>query len=175
MLKSRIFQPPVVTFAANARQLLDRDKFTRFVLEEALNFNIESVRVAHCGGRTVMAFPMTVAQQSTNVFGTLHGGALMSLLDCCTTLHLAYTHSGEFGHPSVDLSMGFVASAQQGDQLVAITRMDHSSASLVHMSMEVLLDHGLEVPEDALFDEWLRKYRIVAQGKHIKRIAPVSS
>ena len=132
-------------------------------------------------GRNVsalMLFPFTVESGATNVFGTTHGGMLMTLLDMFTSLHICERLLPETnGHVSVNLNMNFVAAAKKGDKLVGVTRVDKQGKRLVYTTADFFLDvpHPVGAPTHSVstMDElnaMINEYPRIASGSHVKSI-----
>lgn len=131
----------------------------------------------------LMLFPFRVTLPTTNVFGTLHGGMLMTMVDLCTSLHIGERLlPAKPGHVSVNLSTNFITAAQQEDTLVAVTRIDKIGKRLAYTSVDFLLDNkrrgsssssssSSSVDTVEAVEEMLQKdYVTIAQGKHVKSI-----
>lgn len=172
-------------FATVYTAIVAHDRFSKFAYEGCLKYNVHNT---HCvmkkdprGGKDVthlMLFPFTVTMASSNVFGTLHGGMLMTLVDMCTSFHIAeQLLPQKYGHVSVNLSTNFLTAAQKDAPLVAVTRVEKLGSRLVYTSVDILLDLpnaatvGRTHPDTADgVEAMLREYTVVANGKHVKSI-----
>lgn len=130
------------------KTLLAHDRYASFSYNNCMQYKLEDT---HCvvrsdpatGKRTtdLMIFPFTVTMPSTNVFGTLHGGMLMTLIDMCTSFHIAERLLPNMpGHVSVNLSSSFITAAKKDDRVIAVCRVDKLGKRLAYTSVDFLLD-----------------------------------
>lgn len=84
-----------------------------------VQFEPNSIRVLKEGD---MVFPFTGGKEATNAFKSMHGGALASLADMFTTLHL-WGQDPQSRHVSVNFDIHYLAAAPVGGQFECITRI----------------------------------------------------
>jgi uncharacterized protein (TIGR00369 family) len=178
--------------------LISHDRHARFSFKDCFQYNLEDTRcvvrpgshhaAAAGGGGSVtelLLFPFTVTMATTNVFGTLHGGMLMTMVDMCTSFHIAERLLPAMpGHVSVNLSTSFITAAKKDDRVIAVCRVDKLGKKLAYTSVDFLLDTHVAprsaadaasplVTPSATDDDVKRilsEYTIAAQGKHVKSI-----
>lgn len=152
MLKrSPVFKPILQVnphFAKVYNALMTHDRYAAFAYNGVLSYKLEDTRCVvgsdKPGGPLVtqlLLFPFQVTMPSTNVFGTLHGGMLMTMVDMCTSFHIAERLLPGFpGHVSVNLSTNFITAAKRDDRVVAACRVDKMGKRLVYTSIDFYLD-----------------------------------
>ena len=72
---------------------------------------------------TTLAFPMLCTNGAANVFNTMHGGELLSLVDMVTSLHFVHSVAGDKPHATSHLGTQFLRAVPVGAELVALTTM----------------------------------------------------
>ena len=91
----------------------------------------------HASQQPLMVFPMEVTNGASNVFKTIHGGMLTSLVDITTSLHLTHYFRPEpVGHVSVSISTQFMKAASCETKIHAVTRLDKVGKSTAFMSVK---------------------------------------
>lgn len=193
--------------------LITHDKHARFSYQHCFQYNLHDTRCVtraatsaaaahhhhHQGDAAVaktpttelLLFPFTVTMATTNVFGTLHGGMLMTLVDMCTSFHIGERLLPAMpGHVSVNLSTSFITAAKKDDRVIAVCRVDKLGKRLAYTSVDFLLDTPPVVPHrphtaptapidtssiitpalDEDIQRILSEYTVVAKGKHVKSI-----
>lgn len=186
--RSALFRPSIEVnpkWEHVCQVLLAHDRFANFSMDHVLKFDPTAVRtVLHKDPSSgveksaLMLFPFTVESGATNVFGTTHGGLLMTLLDMFSSLHICERLlPGTNGHVSVNLNMNFIAAAKKGDKVVGVTKVGKQGKRLVYTDVDFLLD----VPEPVgapgkspttlrELEEMLKEYPRIASGSHVKSI-----
>jgi uncharacterized protein (TIGR00369 family) len=130
------------------KTLLSHDRYAAFSYNTCMKYRLEDtrcvVRKDDVTGKDVsdlLLFPFTVTMASTNVFGTLHGGMLMTLVDVCTSFHIAERLLPNMpGHVSINLSTSFITAAKKDDRVVAVCRVDKLGKRIAYTSVDFLLD-----------------------------------
>jgi acyl-coenzyme A thioesterase PaaI-like protein len=91
-------------------------------------------------------FPMLCCRPATNVFSTLHGGALMSLVDVVANLHATASLSGADGTvprlATVQLTTQFIQAVPQGTEFAAVSTTSMTNDLVFSRVDFVRLDQG---------------------------------
>lgn len=82
-------------------------------------------------------FKFTVQDDMCNRSGTMHGGALMTLVDDTTTIALLAGDPQTRGQVTSNLDTRFLSPAQPGDELTVIARNDKFGKSVGFCSCEI--------------------------------------
>jgi acyl-coenzyme A thioesterase PaaI-like protein len=133
--------------------LLARDNHTRstlsFVgLDAASLTSVEVHGPTPSHSSSVMLFPLRCLEPATNVFGSMHGGTLLTLTDALTSMHIIYRNIAEMdaealktaselpGHVTVSLSTKFITAVPEGTELLAATTVRKNGKRLVYTDVE---------------------------------------
>ncbi|KAI8805793.1 HotDog domain-containing protein [Cladochytrium replicatum] len=95
-------------------------KIFRFYLREKKTFNAVydgSLNIVTASKEGKATFEFQVKPEYTNVYGTLHGGVIGSLIDICSGGAVMALINAPFGvtSQSLDMNMSFIAAAKEGD------------------------------------------------------------
>ncbi|ORC89391.1 thioesterase superfamily protein [Trypanosoma theileri] len=123
-----------------------------------------------------MAWPFTITKGTTDVNGILAHGALLTLTDMFTSLHLMLALLPQFlGHVSVSIQCNTVQPMREGETIVAITHVDKIGKRLLFSSVEFLSATtsltGLEEGERMdVIKTAIQNQKVCANAKHVKSI-----
>ena len=84
-------------------------------------------------GNATLSLP--IEEQITNSFGTVHGGAIMSLLDVALCTAARSLHPDSIGVVTIDMSTSFIGGGT-GDKLVAEARVLKNGRSTIFVEGE---------------------------------------
>ena len=84
-------------------------------------------------GSATLSLP--IEEQITNSFGTVHGGAIMSLLDVALCTAARSLHPDSIGVVTIDMSTSFIGGGK-GDKLVAEARVLKNGRSTIFVEGE---------------------------------------
>ena len=84
-------------------------------------------------GNATLSLP--IEEQITNSFGTVHGGAIMSLLDVALCTAARSLHPDSIGVVTIDMSTSFIGGGK-GDKLVAEARVLKNGRSTIFVEGE---------------------------------------
>lgn len=85
--------------------------------------------------KSVLIFPITAGKGATNAFHSMHGGALASLADMFTTLHL-WGEDPQSRHVSVSFDIQYLAAAQVGKDFECHTKIVKKGKRLAFTEFE---------------------------------------
>ncbi|KAH9597618.1 Thioesterase domain [Trypanosoma melophagium] len=127
-----------------------------------------------------MAWPFTITKETTDGNGILAHGALLTLVDMFTSLHLMVARLPQFvGHVSVSLQCNTVQSMREGESIVAVTRVDKMGKRLLFSSVEFLSSNALTGLEDNdrmnVIQTAIQDHKVCANAKHVKSLLPPST
>ena len=97
--------------------------------------------IAHLGmltealGEGTARLSLQVTPQLTNSFGTVHGGAIMSLLDVTLCTAARTLHPDSMGVVTIDMSTSFIGGGS-GDRLLAEARVLRDGRSMIFVEGE---------------------------------------
>ena len=137
-LQSATWKPLSPLFITAYKHLIASDKFSKRCFDDILAVNPQDFRCLRDDHdhSVLLAMPIKVTKSSANVFGTMHGGMLLTLVDDCTSFHIIDRLLPKCpGHVSVQLSGNFVSSASVGDEILAVSKIDKLGRSLVYTSI----------------------------------------
>ncbi|MDV6169454.1 PaaI family thioesterase [Flavobacterium sp. DG1-102-2] len=83
-----------------------------------------------------LTFQYTVRHEMTNPFGTLHGGIISAIIDDAIGATLI-SYSEPFFYVSINLVVDFLASAREGDVILAQTSITKKGNQVVNAQCEV--------------------------------------
>lgn len=122
-----------------------------------------------------MAWPFTITKETTDENGFLAHGALITLTDMLTSLHLMLALLPQFvGHVSVSMQSNTVRPMREGETIVAVTRVDKMGKRLLFSSMELLLATPLTGLDDGerinAVRTAIQNRKVCANAKHVKSL-----
>jgi uncharacterized protein (TIGR00369 family) len=123
--------------------LFSRDAYALHILE-AVGCNPLKQSLCTEDGQ-LMVFPMIVLQESTNVFSTLHGGALLSLVDVLTSLHYDHVTQPRVEHVTSHLNTQFLKAVPLGQELAAVTSVRRQGRT-TFMHVEFMPPNSYAIP-----------------------------
>jgi len=83
-----------------------------------------------------LTFQYTVRHEMTNPFGTLHGGIISAMIDDAIGATLI-SYGEPFFYVSINLAVDFLASAREGDVILAQTSITKKGNQVVNAQCEV--------------------------------------
>ena len=125
------------------------------VLKTGFHRGLQGLQIVEqeAGSSARLCARLEVGSQLTNVFGTLHGGAIATLVDDLATFAIARADRYGRAGTTTDLHVSYLAPAALGDTLWLEAQVTQSGLSLAFA--EVSLSH-------------LNKKRFVARGRMTK-------
>lgn len=134
-----------------------RTSLTRFTAQIVLNARESAERLLHASApiyapdvlsrvrfepskiyhesRSVLVFPLVAGKEAANAFRSLHGGALASLADMFTTLHL-WGEDPQSRHVSVSFDIQYLAAAMVGKEFECLTKIVKKGKRLAFTEFE---------------------------------------
>jgi len=102
---------------------------------------------------------MIVKKEWCNFYGSIHGGAIGTIIDCATTLAILKEDKNERykyifrQHVSVDLTVNFINTANKDDEILIISEVNKVGKNLAFSNAKILN---------------LANNKIIATGSHTK-------
>eukprot|EP00933_Yihiella_yeosuensis_P024238 TRINITY_DN18779_c0_g1_i1.p1 TRINITY_DN18779_c0_g1~~TRINITY_DN18779_c0_g1_i1.p1 ORF type:complete len:153 (-),score=29.84 TRINITY_DN18779_c0_g1_i1:92-550(-) len=125
------------------------------VLQESGSSDYGGALLSKCtdisGAHGEMRTKMVVSSEEANLFGTLHGGAIATLVDIISTAALL-TLSDRPG-VSVDLNVSYVTAAPVGEEVEIVGKVLKAGKSVAMTTVDIVL---------------VKSGKLVASGRHTK-------
>lgn len=118
--------------------------------------NLKKVKVVEVKDNGTCIAELTVEKEHVNIFGTLHGGLIATLVDIITSLAV-FAHPRQGKGVSVNLNVSYLKPAKLGDLIVIEGTTDKAGRTLAYLSCKIYHKESGDVVATASHCKYIRE------------------